>query len=307
MIASLVAVAGLWYSNVQTQQANEQAQQANAQAREDRELAKEGQITDRYTAAVGNLGEDKMDVRLGGIYALQRIMQDSPRDQPSIANVLAAFIRVHAAEEPETSTGTVGPPEDGIEHDPVPVGLPDAVAAFDVLTTRDPAHDEGPYLSLTSAYLAGAELHTGAQLDNADLVGAVLYGATMAKAHLAGATLSSADLTLVNLSEADLSGSILIDTNFYYAALSDADLTGAMMQGGNLSGASLLNADLREASLIDADLNETALRGTDLRDTDVTEAQLLTAVIDSSTRLPPHLAADPDVKARIAEVEAQFP
>ncbi|WP_371621563.1 hypothetical protein OG245_00620 [Streptomyces sp. NBC_01116] len=44
---------------------------------------KEGQITDRYTAAVGNLGEDKMDVRLGGIYALERIMQDSRRDQPT--------------------------------------------------------------------------------------------------------------------------------------------------------------------------------------------------------------------------------
>ncbi|MYT81269.1 hypothetical protein YW3DRAFT_07423, partial [Streptomyces sp. MnatMP-M77] len=73
VVAAVVAVVGLWYSNVQARQANEQA-------REDRALAKEGQITDRYTAAVGNLGEDKMDVRLGGIYALQRIMQDSRRD-----------------------------------------------------------------------------------------------------------------------------------------------------------------------------------------------------------------------------------
>ncbi len=48
VVAALVAVAGLWYSNVQTRQANEQAQQANTQARDDRALAKEGQITDRY-------------------------------------------------------------------------------------------------------------------------------------------------------------------------------------------------------------------------------------------------------------------
>ncbi|WP_405392416.1 hypothetical protein OG596_34145 [Streptomyces sp. NBC_01102] len=89
MVAAVVAVVGLWYPNVQTRQANEQAQQANAQAGDDRALAKEGQITDRYTAAVGNLGEDKVDVRLGGIYALERIMQDSGRNQPTITNVLA--------------------------------------------------------------------------------------------------------------------------------------------------------------------------------------------------------------------------
>ncbi|WP_405809014.1 hypothetical protein OG524_03430 [Streptomyces sp. NBC_01520] len=95
---------GLWYSNVQTRQANEQAQQANTQARDDRALAKEGQITDRYTAAVGNLGEDQVDVRLSGIYALERIMQDSGRNQPTITNVLAAYVRTHAAKPQRRST-----------------------------------------------------------------------------------------------------------------------------------------------------------------------------------------------------------
>ncbi|MCX4967124.1 hypothetical protein OHA98_20475 [Streptomyces sp. NBC_00654] len=103
VVAAVVAVVGLWYSNVQTRQANKQAQQATAQARDDRALAKEGQITDRYTAAVGNLGEDKVDVRLGGIYALQRIMQDSHRDQPTIANVLTTYIRTHTAKSPAKS------------------------------------------------------------------------------------------------------------------------------------------------------------------------------------------------------------
>ncbi|MFJ1804358.1 hypothetical protein [Streptomyces sp. NPDC088180] len=60
-----------------------EARQANTLARDDRALAKEGQIADRYTAAVGNLGEDTMDVRLGGIYVLQWIMQDSRPDQPT--------------------------------------------------------------------------------------------------------------------------------------------------------------------------------------------------------------------------------
>src|SRR5262245_27391468 len=41
------------------------------------QLAEQGQITDRYNAAITNLGSPSVDVRLGGIYALQRIMQDS--------------------------------------------------------------------------------------------------------------------------------------------------------------------------------------------------------------------------------------
>jgi membrane protein implicated in regulation of membrane protease activity len=33
-------------------------------------LTQQGQITDRYTKAIEQLGSDKLDVRLGGIYAL---------------------------------------------------------------------------------------------------------------------------------------------------------------------------------------------------------------------------------------------
>jgi hypothetical protein len=43
-------------------------------------LTQQGQITDRYTKAVEQLGGDKLHVRLGGIYALERIAVDSQRD-----------------------------------------------------------------------------------------------------------------------------------------------------------------------------------------------------------------------------------
>ena len=60
------------------------------------QIAEQGQITDRYNAAIINLGSPSVDVRLGGIYALQRIMQDSPPDQSTIVAVLCAFVRDHA-------------------------------------------------------------------------------------------------------------------------------------------------------------------------------------------------------------------
>ena len=40
-------------------------------------LSREGQVTDRYTKATEQLGSDKMDVRIAGAYALERVARDS--------------------------------------------------------------------------------------------------------------------------------------------------------------------------------------------------------------------------------------
>src|SRR3954447_15524918 len=49
-------------------------------------LTEQGQITDRFTRAVDQLGQsepDKLMVRIGGAYALERIMRDSQNDEPA--------------------------------------------------------------------------------------------------------------------------------------------------------------------------------------------------------------------------------
>jgi hypothetical protein len=57
-------------------------------------LSREGQVTDRYTKAIKQLGSEKPNVRFGGIYALERVARDSPRDHPTVMEVLTAFIRL---------------------------------------------------------------------------------------------------------------------------------------------------------------------------------------------------------------------
>jgi len=59
-------------------------------------IAREGQVTERFTRAIDQLGHDNLDVRLGGIYALERMALDSPRDRSTVAEVLTAFVRGHA-------------------------------------------------------------------------------------------------------------------------------------------------------------------------------------------------------------------
>jgi len=64
------------------------------------QVAREGQLTDRFTSAVGQLGNQSIDVRLGGIYALERIAIDSKRDRQTAYEVLCAYIRQHAPFQP---------------------------------------------------------------------------------------------------------------------------------------------------------------------------------------------------------------
>jgi hypothetical protein len=62
-------------------------------------LQREGQITDRFTKAIEQLGavnaegKPKLEMRLGAIYALERIAQDSERDHWPIMEVLMAYMR----------------------------------------------------------------------------------------------------------------------------------------------------------------------------------------------------------------------
>jgi hypothetical protein len=61
-------------------------------------LARQGQITDRFTKAieqlgtVDSMGKAKIQVRLGGLYALERIARDSERDH-SVISVFSARVR----------------------------------------------------------------------------------------------------------------------------------------------------------------------------------------------------------------------
>ncbi|OLR92594.1 pentapeptide repeat-containing protein [Actinokineospora bangkokensis] len=51
-------------------------------------------ITDLYTKAVEQLGNTNAPVRLGGLYALERLAQDHPDQRQTIANVLCAYLRM---------------------------------------------------------------------------------------------------------------------------------------------------------------------------------------------------------------------
>jgi hypothetical protein len=248
-------------------------------------LTQQGQLTERYTRAVEQLGSDKLDVRLGGIYALERIAKDSKRDHPTVVEVLSAFVREHsdpAHTDSEPSIAKVLSTFLQGDSDPAAEGQPDAkqparkpnptadvMSALTVLG-RLPSLPNMPRADLSNAHFVGADLRgtnlsdvvfAGANLRGADLEGADLNGSWLSKANLQEAELPLANLQEANLGRADLRLAKLYGANLRAVFLGEADLEGARLLGANLREANLRYADLRGADLEEAILDGVQLQG----------------------------------------------
>lgn len=143
-------------------------------------ISREGQLTERFTRAVDQLGSPNVDVRIGGIYALERIAENSAADRNPIQFLLGAFIRTHA---PWPADKQTGPDTTGSVDASLPwmrTRAPDIQAAMGTLGRRAPAaNPEALYLSrvdLRSVALRNADLR-GAKLTGANLGGAIVAGA----------------------------------------------------------------------------------------------------------------------------------
>lgn len=263
-------------------------------------LTEQGQVTDRYTRAIEQLGSDKLDVRIGGIYALERIARDSARDQPTVMEVLAAFIREHSREQWPLPELGAQPSEDSIR--------PDVQAGITVIGRRSVADGEGQ-INLRGANLSGADL-SGADLNGANLRWAKLPGVFANQANLAQTHLRGADLTKVDFSGATLSGASFTDaklpdafmpgarldgSHFQKADLTRANLVGATLtealcRGANFAGANLIGAFLGDADLADVDMRQANLTNADFTGADLTHADLSTATMARTSFVDANLA-----------------
>lgn len=246
-------------------------------------LTQEGQITDRFTKAITQLGDkDKLEVRLGGIYALERIAKDSEKDHWTIMEVLSAYVRENAPYiKSEPSRNASDKKTVTKEETPIPKPKTDIQAILTVIGRRK-ADGEKNNIDLRSTNLSGADLSRAnlsrASLSGADLRGADLNGADLSQADLSRADLSQADLSGAYLSQADLSGANLNRATPFGAKLNRATLTWA-----NLSGANLNGADLSEATLGRADLSGAYLFGANLREANLNRATLNRATLSKAT------------------------
>ncbi len=277
----------------------------NSQA--ERQLIQERLITERFSKAVEQIGNPKEEVVIGGIYSLERIAKDSPKDQWTIMEVLTSYIRKNSPIPSNIQQLEPEERQEALEKLPS-VSIP-VQAALTVIGRRKVENDQaGDNLAetndsnkikildlsrtnlreanLNGANLDGANLNranlNGANLNRANLNGAELYRAELYRANLYGANLKGANLWVANLYGANLYGAELIGAELIGAYLIEANLNGANLKGADLNGADLNGANLIGANLYRAKLNGASLNRANLIEANLNRADLYRAKLNGA-------------------------
>lgn len=301
LIWVLGAIVGVALLGWRTWAANKSAKAADTQAR----TAEQGHITDRFTKAVEQLGSDHLEVRVGAIYALERIAKDSARDYWAIIETLATYVRqeslqrrkkdeqivaeIKTARSEEDAQGA--PSAEKMEEHELQIGV-DIEAILTIFGRRTNEEVEKFYSKERIITAYGVKLNRlqwyGGNFDYVDfsassLKGVLFRSVTFKKSKFVQADLSESRLESVTLDDANCSGasfensvfreSSAKDVNFQQANIKQADLTNAKLQSADFSHADLEGVKLEGANLQGANLENTALENADLRNADLSGAK----------------------------------
>jgi hypothetical protein len=224
-------------------------------------ITEDGKITDRFSKAVEMLGNAQPDVRVGAIYALERIARDSRKDHWTVMEILTAYLkdRFPINERTEREPSKSEPFSERADKD--------LQAAISAIARRRWLNTEPDRIDLAGLNLSLIMASHG-KFKDVSFNGSNLNKAALVFADLRYAALLHVDLRNANLLEARLNG----------AYMAEADLRGAHFQGADFENTILSNANLCGVNLSDVK--------------NLRVQQILGAKIDDDTRLPPDIKTE---------------
>ena len=229
----------LEHSQEQLGLTGKQLAQAEESQRQELRLSRQGQITERFTRAIDQLGSQELDVRLGGIYALDRIARDSADDRHTIAQVLSAYIREHSPWPPARAGQYIA---DAPLHKlpDLEIRASDVQAALEVLGQKM-FHSPSALRKIVHADLRKSDL-SGLNLEDSFFSNCQLSWTHLTTTNLEKSMIMYSDLSMVNMFDAHLEASSFTSTN-----VTEADFDEA-----HLDQAEFFNINFEEAKGLDA-------------------------------------------------------
>lgn len=216
----IITLFSTWYSVRQNQQ---ELQASQLVAHQNLSIATEAlketryrQIAERYSKAAEQLGNTDRKFRIGAIYGLGQVANDSDEFYSPVVDLLTSYVVENGRWQNNSRPA-----------DEMPA---DIQAVFNVLGWRKQAWGKGEARRLE---LHGTDLR-GLMLKSKEGVadgGAHFEGAQLWKAHFEGGT----NLRGIHLEEAVLKGANLRDVYLFGAFLQGADLSDADLEGADLS------------------------------------------------------------------------
>ncbi|PTW49808.1 pentapeptide repeat-containing protein [Rhodovulum kholense] len=292
------------------------------------DVAEQGLITDRLNKAVEGLGAEKtvkrrlthpdgsteteettepnIEVRIGAIYALERISRDSDRDHVNVMEILCAYIRQNApassARNPEDDG--IAPVEDlpqgATPHEiaihlkivdertqklkdwaaKIPQLRNDVRTALEVIGRRDKdriALERSPetYSSAQTSYIL--------DLRETNLQRANLENLDFSKALFNRSRMESSNLFRTNIAEARFYRTRMDIVSAPFARMHRAEFQKAHLHGANFLFAFADGADFSASRMEAANLTRAKIQGSNFDDTRLTCAHLKTSETDEET------------------------
>lgn len=221
-------------------------------------VSQEGQLTTRFTSAIAQLGatapdnpgKKHIELRLGGIYALERIAWESETDHWPIMEVLVAYLRTNSPANPLCER------PDQCTCSRTARSEPDIQAIARVLSRRK-------HLDYEDQNNLRLDLR-GIDLSNVDLSGANLRRALLCDTRLCNAILDDADLSDADLTRACLRGARLLKrariggVNFLNAATAGLNLGPEVEEDDNTLLTDEMRARLQELRRVQGPLQRSA-------------------------------------------------
>ena len=256
---------GVWRARVAERQADASQGQVEAAQRQ-ADTVQLGLLNERYQRGAEMLGHGVLAVRMGGIYALQRLAEEHPElYHVQIVRLLCAFVRNPTPDEATLRQNDRDPLFD------IPAIPEDVQAAISVVGLRDSnmanlEQETGLRLDLRRANLRFADLRShnfpradfsnaflkDANLDNADLTGAILMNTNLSVANVRRTKFNASNCLWADFSSIDgrcseFVSASLEGTDFTTAILENAVFREAHFSGTRFGGAELKNADISGA------------------------------------------------------------
>ena len=287
----------------QVRAAQEQASAAQRQVRAVQEqagIAQKSLLNERYQKGAEMLGDDTLSVRLGGIYALERLAAEHPEQyHVQVMKLLCAFAR-HPTEDEDYQRKLA-------EHNADPHNLPspreDVMAAIEAIGSRDDARveiekNQDFRLNLMGVDLSHAQIGdknlSGAMLNRANLTGTNIFSVNLSNAFLLRTIMKDARLNNVDFTDARAQGVDLTNarvdqhekplfsldgSKLYDAQLYEVDLSGELIQRAHLDRVRITYSDLSGARFLhshlpEAEISESNLAGARIVRTDLSGAKI---------------------------------
>jgi uncharacterized protein YjbI with pentapeptide repeats len=270
------------------------------------------------------------EIRLGAIYALEKLARDDLEMHWPIMETLCAYIRENAGKPRPPPTNMPAAlsghwrnrlSENAVEEFKRDSGRAsvDVQAAITVIGRRSSKQleyerarretsrtAEAWRLDLSNCHLAlgnfvgldfTAARFAGSSLYLSNFSGATLTGAVFSKAHLGGARFHLAHFESASFNEAHLEGAMLTGAHIEGAWLNEAALTGAWLNDAHLEGASLGKSRLDNALLDKAHLEGAWLRGANLHGASLSDGLLVDAFLDGAYLGQAEMVAQEQIEA----------